>query len=68
MEDPMRNNYLINEQAAARHLGFSKRFLQARRLKGEGPQFVRISKRAVRYRIKDLEKWVEDRIRKNNND
>ncbi len=59
------NIYLICEKDAARLLGFTPRFLQARRLRGGGPPFVRISQRAVRYRVSDLKRWAEARIVRN---
>ena len=55
--------YLLTEVEAAKLLKFSPRFLQARRVRGDGPPFVRISCRAIRYRRSDLLTWVESRIR-----
>lgn len=57
--------YLICEKDAAKLLGFTPCFLQARRLRGGGPPFVRISQRAVRYRVSDLKRWAEARIVRN---
>jgi predicted DNA-binding transcriptional regulator AlpA len=54
---------LLTESEAARLLGFSPRFLQLRRSNGDGPKFVRVSARAIRYRLEDLERWAEQRIR-----
>ncbi len=65
--DEFFKSYLVSEKEAATLLGFTPRFLQSRRLRGDGPQFVRISSRAVRYRVKDLQEWVENRLRVNNN-
>ena len=53
---------LIDEKAAARFLGYSPRALQNWRLRGGGPQFVRVSSRSVRYRRRDLIAWAEQRI------
>jgi hypothetical protein len=55
--------YLLTEAEAARVLGFTPRFLQHRRYVGEGPRFVRVSARAIRYRPEDLEAWAADRLR-----
>jgi len=55
--------YLVCEKRAATLLGFSPRFLQSRRLRGDGPVYVRVSQRAIRYRVSDLEDWVEARLR-----
>lgn len=65
MDKFISENQLISEKEAAVFLGFTPRFLQARRIRGGGPQFVRISRRAIRYRIRDLEKWIEERMRMN---
>lgn len=53
---------LLNESEAARLLGFSLRFLQLRRAKGDGPAYVRVSPRSIRYRPEDLERWAEERL------
>ena len=41
------NEYLVSEKKAAQLLDFSPRFLQSRRLRGDGPVYVRISQRAL---------------------
>jgi predicted DNA-binding transcriptional regulator AlpA len=57
------NLQLLTEKEAAKLLGMTPRFLQARRVRGNGPPFIRISSRAIRYRVSDLESWVRDRLR-----
>ena len=47
---------LLNETQAAQILGFTIRALQAWRSRREGPTFVRISSRAIRYRHDDVMK------------
>ena len=42
-------NALIDEKAAAAFLGVTVRFLQGRRQRGDGPQFIRMSSRCIRY-------------------
>jgi hypothetical protein len=45
----------VDENQAAKFLGFSPRTLQAWRYRGGGPRFVKaIGARAVRYRWRDL--------------
>ena len=56
---------LLNEHDAARMLGFTIRALQNWRVRGGGPQFVKISKRSVRYRRRDLLTWVNKHIKVN---
>jgi len=54
---------LLTEAQAARLLNFTPRFLQARRARGDGPPFVFISARAIRYRRSDLLEWIESHVR-----
>lgn len=51
---------LVDEGAAADILGVSVRTLQAWRVKGGGPVFVRVG-RAIRYAISDLNTWIAGR-------
>ncbi len=54
---------LLTEAQAARLLNFTPRFLQARRARGDGPPWVSISARAIRYRRSDLLEWIESHVR-----
>ena len=54
---------LLTEAEAARLLNFTPRFLQARRARGDGPPWVSISARAIRYRRSDLLDWIESHVR-----
>lgn len=54
---------LLNEKAAAEWLQLAPRTLQLYRQRGDGPRFVRISKRCIRYRLQDLEEWTAERLR-----
>ena len=54
---------LLNEEGAARLLGVSIRFLQKHRSTGDGPPFVKLSSRCIRYRRRDLRDWSESRIK-----
>ena len=54
---------LIKEDEAALFLSVTKRALQQWRFNGSGPQYVRISKRCIRYRLKDLICWSEKYLR-----
>ena len=53
---------MIDEKRAAEFLGYSVRALQNWRVRGGGPDFAKISARSIRYRRRDLIKWVEARI------
>ena len=59
---------LLTEAEAARYLNLTNRALQAWRYQGRGPRFVKISARAIRYRLEDLESWVEGRLRRSTSD
>jgi Helix-turn-helix domain len=50
---------LLTEVQAADYLKLSMRTLQAWRVKGTGPQFVRAG-RAIRYRRQDLLVWIKN--------
>ena len=59
---------LWTEREAAEYLGYTPRFMQMRRYKGDGPKFVRISQTALRYRPEDIEEWVRGRVRASTSD
>jgi hypothetical protein len=59
---------LLDQGAAAKLLNVSVRTLEGWRLTGKGPQFARLSRRAIRYRLQDLERFIADRIRKSTSD
>lgn len=59
----MEKNYLTAEEAA-RYLGLSSSYLAKLRMGGNavlGPRFIRIGPRAVRYRLADLDRWMDQR-------
>ena len=53
---------LLTTEQAAQFLNFTTRALEAWRIRGGGPRFVRISVRAIRYRRRDLLTWAEERL------
>ena len=65
---PLATTPLMTEAQAAAFLSLTRRALQAWRVQGRGPQYVKISARAVRYRPEDLERWVETRLRSSTSD
>lgn len=58
----MNSNELVAQEDAARLLAVSPRTLEAWRVSGGGPPFVRLSRRAIRYRRVDLEAWIAERV------
>ncbi|HKH47657.1 MAG TPA: helix-turn-helix domain-containing protein [Thermoanaerobaculia bacterium] len=59
---------LLTEGEAAEYLRLTPRALQAWRYQGKGPRFVRISRRAIRYRRDDLERFIEENLRASTSD
>lgn len=55
---------LLTDEEAAKYLKLSAGYLRVLRCKGGGPLFARLG-RAIRYRITDLDAWIEARIRQN---
>ncbi len=66
--DPTFWNALVDEKEAARFLGMTDRFMQHRRQQGDGPRYIAISSRCIRYRRIDLRTWSEARLRTSTSD
>jgi len=58
----MDTELLLTQSEAAQVLGVRPATLNFWRARGEGPPFVRISKRCVRYRCADLQAWIDARV------
>ena len=56
---------LITETEAAEFLNFSISTLRNWRVAGQGPEFIKISQRTVRYRRRELNAWSEQLRRSN---
>lgn len=50
---------LLNTQQAAEILGVSKAFLERDRWAGARVPFIKVGSRAVRYRLADLESYIQ---------
>lgn len=68
-EDPPGTSYstamadrLLTQKQVAEKLRVSVRTVSGWRTKGGGVPFVRLNARVVRYRISDLEAWLEARL------
>lgn len=55
---------LLSTREAARFLGVSTSFLEKDRWAGARIPFVRLGSRSVRYRVSDLNAYVEGQIRR----
>lgn len=62
------NINLLNTLEAANYLGLSKAFLERDRWAGAKVPFIKIGDRAVRYRMQDLDNYIESRSRKSTSD
>ena len=55
--------HYLNTKQAAVYLGLSHQYLEIARHKGGGPQYIKLAK-AVRYRLEDLDDWMDNHIQK----
>ncbi|MFZ5621441.1 MAG: helix-turn-helix transcriptional regulator [Pseudomonadota bacterium] len=58
------NPKLLTTNQAASYLGVSKAFLERDRWAGARIPFIKVGTRAVRYRLADLENYLEGRVRR----
>ena len=56
---PMLRSPVLNTEEAAAYVGLAKSTLEKLRIYGDGPIFTKYSTRVVRYRIEDLDAWIE---------
>ncbi|TYC62970.1 helix-turn-helix domain-containing protein [Marinobacter sp. BW6] len=54
---------LLNTKEAAQFLGVSKAFLERDRWAGARVPFIKVGSRAVRYRLSDLNDYIEKQVR-----
>ena len=50
--------HFIDDQRAADLLGLSRSYLRQLRVKGGGPRFSALARKAIRYRVGDLLEWA----------
>lgn len=65
---PEHRDALLHTAEAAFLLGLSRRTMESLRLRGGGPPYLQITPRAIRYRRRDLDKWLDARQRRNTSD
>ncbi len=58
---------LLSETEAAQRLKLSTRTLRNWRVTGQGPKFVKVG-RLIRYKIVEIEEWIEMNTRKSTSD
>jgi excisionase family DNA binding protein len=59
--------HILNTTEAAGYVRLGKATLERFRLTGEGPSFIRLGG-AVRYRLSDLDAWMESRVARSTSD
>ena len=52
---------LMSPDETAAYLGVSKEHLRRLRKAEQGPPYIRVSERVVRYRLADVQAWVDAR-------
>jgi excisionase family DNA binding protein len=60
----MSHDRLLTTKEAARFLGMSESFLERDRWEGARIPFVRVGKRAVRYKLSTLEAFASSQVRR----
>lgn len=58
MEDPLRK-----PEEVAEYLGTSVGGLAQMRYRGNGPKFLKLGRKSVRYRDSDLKEWLEENLK-----
>lgn len=59
---------IIDTKLAAKRIDTTPRFLEQRRITGDGPVYFAYSKRCVRYKWGDIVHWLEQRKRRHTSD
>ncbi|WP_395541042.1 helix-turn-helix transcriptional regulator [Neotabrizicola sp. sgz301269] len=54
---------LMTRKEVEERFAITKRFLELSAMRGGGPRLVRVG-RLVRYRVKDIQAWIESRATK----
>jgi predicted DNA-binding transcriptional regulator AlpA len=59
MQNEMNKDRLLTRGEVQSHFGLSQRFLETSVTRGGGPPVVRLG-RSVRYRVRDVLRWIDD--------
>lgn len=52
---------LLSSVEVAKHLAVTENVLAIMRHRGEGPKYLKLSRRAIRYRMRDVDLWTRSR-------
>ena len=61
MTNDSQNGYL-SETHAAEYLSLSKKSLQRWRFNRQGPPYVKLNMKTIRYQRENLDQWMKDRL------
>lgn len=53
----------IDDRQLAAWLGMSRETIQQQRCRGEGPPFIKVARKAVRYHVPTVRAWLKDQQR-----
>ena len=56
---------LLTTKQAAKHLGVSSAFLERDRWAGAKIPFIKLGTRSIRYRVSDLDAYIESKAKRN---
>ncbi|MFK5950222.1 MAG: helix-turn-helix domain-containing protein [Methylococcales bacterium] len=62
------NNKLLTTEQAANFICMSKAFLEKDRWAGARIPFIKVGSRAVRYRLSDLDTYLDSQVRQSTSD
>lgn len=55
---------ILRPKEAARYIGLSASTLAKMRCRGDGPNYIQLGRGAIGYRIADLNKYTQERVRR----
>lgn len=61
----LHDDAIVKTEEAEAISGMSRSWLEKARLSGNGPPFLRVGPKAVRYRVGDIRSWLASRRRSN---
>lgn len=59
-QDRERRSALLTRVQAAEYLGMSEQTLRCWAVDGRGPVFIKLGTRSVRYRVEDIDRWLDE--------
>jgi predicted DNA-binding transcriptional regulator AlpA len=63
MSEELQGALLLSRDEVEQEYGLSRRWLELAAVSGNGPPYLKISRRMVRYRRDQLETWLDSRAK-----